>query len=194
LLKPGPRALLEAIGADRRPLRTDMAAVIDGARSLPAGYRRAGRQAIRLDMAEKLFRAAHEGRATAHGRRFVVDQALATSMGLTADNFAPLMRDAGFRPVRHRTLADNAHGAPAPLLWEWRAPRKDFAAQKTRIQEDAGRRPAHPAERPGGKRGKGPPRKQHERGTAKPSQPAKRAEDARPREGNAFSILADLIR
>lgn len=198
LLKPGPRALLDAIGADRRPLQADMAAVIEGAHTLPAGYRRAGRQAIRLDMAEKLFRAAHEGRAAAHGRRFMVDQALGTSMGLTAENFAPLMRDAGFRPVRHRALAENAHGAPAPLLWEWRAPRKDFAAQQTRGSEDSGSRRSPPTERPRGKRGKGPPRKQHgkrqERGIAKPGQPAKRAKDAAPGEGNAFSVLADLIR
>ncbi len=68
LLKPGPRALLKEIGADARPVHAAMDAVIAGEKGLPAGYRRAGSQAIRVDMAEKLFRAAHDGRAAAGGR------------------------------------------------------------------------------------------------------------------------------
>src|SRR5690606_5431745 len=81
LLKPAPRRLLHAIGADRRALNPGMEAVIAGSRHLPAGYRRAGGQAIRVDMAEKLFRAAHEQRAKGGARTFAVDPALATSMG-----------------------------------------------------------------------------------------------------------------
>jgi ATP-dependent RNA helicase SUPV3L1/SUV3 len=128
LLKPGPRALLKEIGADPRPVRPAMDAVIAGARELPAGYRRAGKQAIRVDMAEKLFRAAHEGRAAAGGRGFRLDPALATSMGLAPDNLVRLLRDAGFRPGEARKLADGAHGPPAPALWSWRPPRKDQAS------------------------------------------------------------------
>jgi ATP-dependent RNA helicase SUPV3L1/SUV3 len=105
-----------------------MDAVIAGARELPAGYRRAGKQAIRVDMAEKLFRAAHEGRAAAGGRGFRLDPALATSMGLAPDNLVRLLRDAGFRPGEARKLADGAHGPPAPALWSWRPPRKDQAS------------------------------------------------------------------
>lgn len=125
LLKPGPRRLLHAIGADSRPLRPGMEAVIPGERSLAAGYRRAGSQGVRVDMAEKLFRAAHEQRAPANGRAFPVDQALATSMGLLPDNFRHLMRDAGFRPGPARLLAEGAFGPPAPVAWSWRPPRKD---------------------------------------------------------------------
>jgi ATP-dependent RNA helicase SUPV3L1/SUV3 len=125
LLKPGPRALLKEIGADPRPVHASMDAVIAGAKGLPAGYRRAGSQAMRVDMAEKLFRAAHEGRSTTGGRGFRLDPALATSMGLSPDNFVRLMRDAGFRPGEARTLAQGAFGPPAPMLWSWRPPRKD---------------------------------------------------------------------
>ena len=130
LLKPGPRALLREIGADPRPLHTAMDAVVAGAKQLPAGYRRAGSQAIRVDMAEKLFRAAHEGRARANGRSFRLDPALATSMGLAPENFVRLMRDAGFRPGEARRLAETAFGPPAPLLWSWRPPRKDRAPDR----------------------------------------------------------------
>ncbi|WP_328597894.1 helicase-related protein [Croceibacterium soli] len=129
LLKPGPRALLRAIGADRRPLRPGMEAVIEGAKNIPAGYRRAGSQAIRVDMAEKLFRAAHEQRGRG-SRSFVLDPALATSMGLTPDSFVRLMRDAGFRPGHTRPQPQGAFGPPAPVLWTWRAPRKDQAPRR----------------------------------------------------------------
>jgi ATP-dependent RNA helicase SUPV3L1/SUV3 len=125
LLKPAPRRVLRAVGADRRPLQPGMEAVIAAPRHLPAGYRRAGGQAIRVDMAEKLFRAAHEQRERSKGREFGVDQALATSMGLLQENFRKLMRDAGFRPGQERKLAEGAFGPPAPLVWSWRAPRRD---------------------------------------------------------------------
>ena len=101
-----------------------MEPVIEG-KTLPAGYRRAGRQAVRVDMAEKLFRAAHERRAATAGRSFVFDEALARSMGLKPESFASLMRDAGFRANQPRKLSDGVHGPPAPALWSWRPPRKD---------------------------------------------------------------------
>jgi ATP-dependent RNA helicase SUPV3L1/SUV3 len=129
LLKPGPRTLLQAIGADRRPLRPGMEAVIDGGKQVPAGYRRAGNQAIRVDMAEKLFRAAHEQRGQG-GRSFALEPALATSMGLTPDNFVRLMRDAGFRPGNAGPQPKGAFGPPTPVLWNWRAPRKDQAPRR----------------------------------------------------------------
>ena len=124
LLKPAPRKLLRAIEADRRPVREDMASVIPGGQRLPAGYRHAGKQAIRIDMAEKLFRAAHESRA-AGKRRFTVDPALGTSMGLAPGSFVRLMREAGFRKLPAPVLAEGVYGPPEPDLWEWRAPRKD---------------------------------------------------------------------
>ncbi len=125
LLKPVPRRLLRAISIDPRPLQVDMAPVIAPGKSLPAGYRRAGSQAIRVDMAEKIFRTAHDQRTSAGARRFAIDPALATSMGLAPANAFRLLRDAGFSPSPARKLAREAHGPPAPDHWGWRAPRKD---------------------------------------------------------------------
>lgn len=130
LLKPAPRRLLHAIGADRRPVRDAMEPVIEAGRPLPAGYRRAGSQAIRVDMAEKLLRAAHDQRAKTSGPGFALDPALATSMGLRADNFRNLLRDAGFRSGPMRALPEGAFGPPAPASWSWRPPRKDRPAAK----------------------------------------------------------------
>ncbi|GAD48951.1 hypothetical protein NT2_04_03640 [Caenibius tardaugens NBRC 16725] len=129
LLKPAPRKLLRAIGADRRFLREDMASVIPGGQKLPAGYRHAGKQAIRVDMAEKLFRAAHESRGSGR-KRFIVDAALGTSMGLAPGSFVRLMREAGFRKIPAPVLPEGAFGPPQPDLWEWRAPRKDQPAAR----------------------------------------------------------------
>ncbi len=131
LLKPAPRALLNALGVDRRPAHAAMDAVVAGSRHLPAGYRRTGSQAIRVDLAEKLFRAAHEQRVTAGGRSFRLDSALATSMGLAFDNLVHLMRGAGFRPSRARALAEGAFGPPAPVMWTWRPPRKDRTPRRS---------------------------------------------------------------
>jgi ATP-dependent RNA helicase SUPV3L1/SUV3 len=109
-----------------------MEAVIEGGEQVPAGYRRAGNQAIRVDMAEKLFRAAHEQRGQGGGRTFALDTALPTSMGLSANNFASLMGDAGFRPGGTKALPEGAFGPPAPVLWSWRAPRKDKMPRRER--------------------------------------------------------------
>jgi ATP-dependent RNA helicase SUPV3L1/SUV3 len=131
LLKPAPRKLLHALGADRRALNPGMEAVIQGSRHLPAGYRRAGSQAIRVDMAEKLFRAAHEQRVKAdNARGFAIDPALPTSMGLLPDNYRHVMRDAGFRANEARPLAEGMFGPPAPARWSWRPPRKDRLPDK----------------------------------------------------------------
>jgi ATP-dependent RNA helicase SUPV3L1/SUV3 len=125
LLKPVARVLLSEAGLDPRPLNPGMEAVVAGGKALPAGYRRAGSQAIRVDMAEKLFRAAHDARAKAPGRGFALDPALATSMGLKEENFLRLMREAGFRRSAPRPLAESAFGPPAPPRWSWQPPRKD---------------------------------------------------------------------
>jgi ATP-dependent RNA helicase SUPV3L1/SUV3 len=131
LLKPAPRRLLHLLELDRRPLRETMEPVIEGGKQLPAGYRRAGKQAIRVDMAEKLFRAAHEQRVKAASlgsdRGFAIDMALATSMGLAPESYRSLMRDAGFRPGQPVPLGEGEYGPPRPVPWTWRAPRKDRA-------------------------------------------------------------------
>lgn len=68
--------------------------------SLDHGYRPLGQQAVRIDLAERIARAAHESRK---GRApFAPDPALATSMGLTADTLARLMAQLGFQALRGR--------------------------------------------------------------------------------------------
>ncbi len=148
LLKPAPRNILHAMGIDRRPLQEAMIPVIDGAGKLPSGYRPAGKQAIRLDIAEKIVKAAHETRAKASKKRFIIDPSLPISTGLTPDSIKRLYGAAGFRIHPARSLAENAYGPPGPDFWEWRPSRR---------------------------------KKQREA-------------PAKPREGNAFSALADLVR
>ena len=104
-----------------------MQPVIRGGREIPVGYRAAGSQAIRVDLAEKLLHAAHrtrtEGAIGGRTRRFALDPALARSMGLTTASYAALLRAAGFRAWPPRPLAEGAAGPPAPPLWDWRPPR-----------------------------------------------------------------------
>ncbi|WP_241765919.1 helicase-related protein [Erythrobacter longus] len=65
LLKPAPRQLLHALGLDTRPLQEAMLPVIAQADEIPAGYRLAGSQVIRVDLAEKILRSAFDTRAKA---------------------------------------------------------------------------------------------------------------------------------
>ncbi|MFN3818399.1 helicase-related protein [Blastomonas sp.] len=90
----------------------------------PAGhpaYRLVGDQALRVDMAEKLIRAAHDRRGQAAS--FAIDPALAVSMGLTPANAERLMRAAGFRRAAAKT------SDTAPALWRWRGLGRRKAAQ-----------------------------------------------------------------
>jgi ATP-dependent RNA helicase SUPV3L1/SUV3 len=60
------------------------------------GFRAAGPQMIRVDMAERIAARAHEARAGAAAE--ALDPALVTSLGLMPEAAARLMRDIGFRP------------------------------------------------------------------------------------------------
>ena len=200
LLKPAPRELLHRLGIDQRPLNPRMEAVIEGVRHVPAGYRRAGRQAIRLDLAEKLFRAAHDQRVKSGGKQFMLDAALATSMGLAADSFAPLLREAGFRPLDQRPLAEGAFGPPAPLRWTWRPPRRDDPArQQERPERPRAERKGQRAARHGDSQGQtGKPKGKKPR-PDKPSRPNgprqdKPVQEAAAPANNAFASLAGLFR
>ena len=137
LLKPGPRQILHAIGADRRPLSAAMASVLPGEGQLPSGYRPAGKQFVRVDVAEKILRAAHEARAKAGGRRFRIDPSLAISTGLSLDAFHRLLGAAGFRLTRARPLSENTFGPPAPDSWEWR-PSRNKPVREERSPPPAG--------------------------------------------------------
>ncbi|MXO75453.1 helicase [Altererythrobacter aerius] len=124
LLKPAARQALHDSGIDARPLAPGMPPVVPATRRLPAGYRHAGSQAVRVDVAEKLLRAAHETRVKAGTRHFALDPALAISTGLRRDGWARLLHAAGFRVQRARALRQGASGPPAPDAWTWRpAPR-----------------------------------------------------------------------
>jgi ATP-dependent RNA helicase SUPV3L1/SUV3 len=71
------------------------------------GFRVAGPQMIRVDMAERIAHRAHEARA-AGDESEPVDPALVTSLGLLPETVAKLMRDIGFRPTE------------AAPYWVWR--------------------------------------------------------------------------
>ncbi len=126
VLKPGPLALwcrLAALRGEARLLPPANLPAVVTARMPPAGYRRAGGQAIRIDLAEKLLQAAHRCRIGASAKRYPLDPALARSMGLATAGYASLLRAAGFRVHMPRLLDETAHGPPAPPMWDWRPPR-----------------------------------------------------------------------
>ena len=99
-------------GGVMAPLPPDGATVLAGdhpAASRAAGFRRLGGQAVRIDLVERIARAAFEAR---QGRRpFAPDPALATSIGLQAGTVARLMAALGFKG------AAAEDGAPR---WVWR--------------------------------------------------------------------------
>lgn len=213
LLKPAPRRLLHALGLDRRPLNEAMLSVLaEGSwpkGRLPAGYRFAGSQAIRVDLAEKIFRAAFDARAAKpSARHFAIDLALPVSIGLTEENARRLLGSAGFRVDRAKPLPDGAHGAPAPDRWIWRPRRAETARKsgnRTKGQRDPQANAAPDSERP---RRRKPPQdkranhgkpdrraEQPHRAKAPSRKPAARTADAGPaRASGAFDALADLIK
>ncbi len=109
-------------------LQEAMLPVIGETKKLPSGYRHAGTQAIRIDLAEKILRAAHETRAKAQAkdrrRKFVLDYALPVSIGLEEGNIARLLGNAGFRVQRAQPQAEGQFGPPRPDRWEWRPSRR----------------------------------------------------------------------
>ncbi len=136
LLKPSARTALHATGIDPRPIAEQMPPVLSQpGRRLPAGYRPAGAQAVRVDIADKLVRAAHEARTAARTRHFAIDPALAVSTGLTHDSWARLLGAAGFKVQRGRALRDGAFGPPAPDHWTWRPARREQTPKPAAVRE-----------------------------------------------------------
>ena len=203
LLKPAPRRLLHALGLDRRPLEPDMLPVLPETGRMPAGYRPAGTQAIRVDLAEKILRAAFDARGRAAERvakgdapeprkgrgsaRFRLDLALPVSIGLEADNARRLLGSAGFRHHRARDLGEGVFGPPAPDSWTWRprraGPRGDEA--KRTGADSGGKRGRPRADSPRTARKGGPPGDRRDRPAKPDTGPA--------RSGGAFDGLADLL-
>ncbi|WP_439648906.1 helicase-related protein [Erythrobacter ani] len=186
LLKPAPRQLLHALDLDKRPLQDAMLPVLPEAKKLPAGYRPAGSQIIRVDLAEKILRAAFDARSKASAKagkerntRFLLDLSLPISIGLEEENARRLLGSAGFRLQRARTLGDGVFGPPAPDTWTWRPRRSGDNQQRGRRPDDR-RAKGRGDKRPRGK--KGPPRQ------VKP-----KVETGPAKAGGAFDGLADLL-
>jgi ATP-dependent RNA helicase SUPV3L1/SUV3 len=93
-------------------------------KAIPPGYRKLGKQWLRMDMAEKLLREAHAVRIGAGRRSFVLDPAKAISMGLATASYARLLHLGGFYPQLPRPLPAGCFGPPPPLTWRWRPPRR----------------------------------------------------------------------
>ncbi|NNM76864.1 helicase [Sphingomonas sp. ID1715] len=117
LLKPEPlrwRTVLLAVRRDAvMSVLPPAGAVILPAGHAP-GFRGIGRQQVRIDMVERIAKAAHEAR---EGKRaFVPDASLATSVGLEPATLNRLMLMLGFRalPVE----------AGAPPAWRWQGRRR----------------------------------------------------------------------
>jgi ATP-dependent RNA helicase SUPV3L1/SUV3 len=134
LLKPDAVRLRLALDAVRRgalmpPVPMPGLGLLDrpsadlAAAARMAGYRRFGTQMLRIDLAERIVRAAHDARGKA--RVFEPDLALATSIGVGAETLSRILRATGFRPA-----------CPAPgTQWRWQGrPRRKPAD-----------RPANPA-------------------------------------------------
>ncbi len=69
-----------------------------------AGYRKAGDEYVRIDLAERVIKKAHEARGNA--LIFGMDMAFATSLGLSESGLNALMRDAGFRRAEANDRAE----------------------------------------------------------------------------------------
>lgn len=212
LLKPSPRQLLHALGLDLRPLQESMQPVLaEGSWAkgrLPAGYRYAGSQAIRVDLAEKILRAAFDARATVTAKQpkvrnlaFRLDLALAVSIGLEAENTRRLLGSAGFRCDRARALPEGAFGPPAPDRWHWHPRRRGERDERPQQQRNE-RRPERKDGRKDLRKDSGQPRGKPEghdkRGQRPPrpvQTPARPPVDTGPaRAGGAFDKLADLLK
>ena len=129
-----------------------------------AGFRGFGEQMLRIDMAERMARTAHE--AIAKNEAFTAQSPQIVSLGLSEDAFQQLMRLAGFRAVEAP-----AEGGPN---WAFRGRQKARAHQQHASREKRGA----PAQ--------GKPRNERGPRPAASSGPA-------PTGNNAFAGLAELL-
>ena len=124
-LRPGPLAALRIVAAARGISRAlphpvmPPALRVMGSAAAPPGYRRLVDHAVRIDMAEKLLRQAHEARLAKKARDFAINPALAVSTGLSPAAFERLLRQGGFGPRAAADLPVGAFGPPQPTAWRW---------------------------------------------------------------------------
>ncbi|MDE2437217.1 MAG: helicase [Sphingomonadales bacterium] len=144
MLKPAAltawRILLAARGIAMPAPVPGMPAVValPGKAPVPPGYRRLGKQAMRIDLCEKLLRDAHGARVAAQGKPFALDPALAVSTGLSTLSYAFLLRLGGFTASVPRPLAAGAFGPPRPPLWRWRPRRRAVEAEPVQNAQPGG--------------------------------------------------------
>lgn len=125
MLNPRHLALWANLAATgpARPIQRPMSPVLPAIKgATPLGYRRAGRQWVRLDIAEDLLAAAHRRRKAAGGARFLVDAAPALAFGVAVASHAALLGQAGFTGRMTLPLPAGAAGPPRQRLWRWRPP------------------------------------------------------------------------
>ena len=132
------RELAMLLGRRLSPPDPAMPPVLAARHNPPPGYRPLGKQMLRIDVAEKLVRAAHAKRMAAGRRPFAIDPARAISTGLTTASFARLLRLAGFNPLLPRQLAEGELGPNAPLVWTWRPPRRSPIPQAPEVRQREG--------------------------------------------------------
>jgi ATP-dependent RNA helicase SUPV3L1/SUV3 len=136
-----------------------------------AGFRGFGPQQVRVDMAERMARAAHE--AIGKGEPFTAASPQIVSLGLSEEGFLQLMRLSGFRPVTPPAVAEGEE-APAPgANWAFKG------RQKPRPQEQ--------------QRGRHPQRKPQQGRHDRKADNAAPASAPAPSAGNAFAGLASLL-
>lgn len=135
MLKPAPLQAWRTLQAARgetipSPVPTMPPVVgLPEAGAVPPGYRQLGRQAVRLDVADKLIRLAHDRREASRKKRdFALDPALAISTGLTTESYARLLRLAGFTARVAIPLDEGMFGPPLPPLWSWQPSMRAKAA------------------------------------------------------------------
>lgn len=112
-LKPGAakwRAALMAVRNDKPvlPLPPESAVhlkewkFLNAMHCYAAGYRRIGKEYLRIDLAERIIKKAHEARGKEMS--FAFDMAFVTSLGVGEEAFRALMIDAGFKKAQDPAL------------------------------------------------------------------------------------------
>ncbi len=127
LLKPAAaawRAALIGARGTRVTLPPPGASVTRAAEPL-AGFRRIGAQQVRIDLVERIARAAHEARQGREG--FAPDPALATSIGVTPETLAKLMARLGFQRLGGDTPRWAWRGRPRMVSPKKQAPTRENA-------------------------------------------------------------------
>ena len=123
---PWRAALLALRGATLDAPREGASVLPRGAAAYLSGFRALGVQTVRIDLVERIARAAHDARAgSGAGRKpFAPDPALATSMGLEPGTIARLMAELGFRSASQRSGQGDG---PAQWVWRGRPPARRIA-------------------------------------------------------------------